>query len=256
MIYAGARYYMPNIGRWTSVDPLAGEFPAWSPYNYTLNNPLRFVDPDGRAPSSCCDLGGALRQTFGWSRSGFDRVADRAGQEQVQTQAPQVYKGWDAVRVLAKNVGIGATAVAIFATGGSLAVVGGAATALTSTAATAASVATVAGGVETVAALVDHAQGGPTTAGDVVSAMVSSTAVGAAGSKLTSSTILRTADEILVPTGLSRTLDASIEGTRSVLRDFGRGAGGGIGGALGAVMSGPIREQVNDQCISTPNVCN
>src|SRR5690625_7524228 len=23
MLYAGARYYMPNVGRWTSVDPLA-----------------------------------------------------------------------------------------------------------------------------------------------------------------------------------------------------------------------------------------
>jgi RHS repeat-associated protein len=50
MIYAGARYYMPNIGRWTSVDPLAGEFPGWSPYNYGFNNPLSYVDPDGRAP--------------------------------------------------------------------------------------------------------------------------------------------------------------------------------------------------------------
>ncbi len=50
LIYAGARYYMPNIGRWTSVDPLADQYPAWSPYNYTLNNPLRFVDPHGKAP--------------------------------------------------------------------------------------------------------------------------------------------------------------------------------------------------------------
>lgn len=49
--YAGARYYMPALGRWTSVDPLAGEFPSHSPYNYALNNPLSLVDPDGQAPT-------------------------------------------------------------------------------------------------------------------------------------------------------------------------------------------------------------
>lgn len=48
MLYAGARYYMPNIGRWASVGPLAGLYPGHSPYNYVLNNPLRLVDPDGR----------------------------------------------------------------------------------------------------------------------------------------------------------------------------------------------------------------
>ncbi len=39
---------MPNVGRWTSVDPLADQYPAYSPYNYVLNNPLSNVDPDGR----------------------------------------------------------------------------------------------------------------------------------------------------------------------------------------------------------------
>lgn len=32
-----------------SVDPLAQEFAAWSPYNYVLGNPLRYIDPDGRS---------------------------------------------------------------------------------------------------------------------------------------------------------------------------------------------------------------
>ena len=36
--------------RFTSVDPLAHQFPGYSPYNYTMNNPINMIDPDGRAP--------------------------------------------------------------------------------------------------------------------------------------------------------------------------------------------------------------
>jgi RHS repeat-associated protein len=45
-----ARHLDPVTGRFLTVDPLAHEFPSWSPYNYCLNNPIRLVDPDGAAP--------------------------------------------------------------------------------------------------------------------------------------------------------------------------------------------------------------
>ena len=47
-----ARYYSPVVGRFLSIDPgrdwNAREPQSWNLFSYARNNPLRYVDPDGR----------------------------------------------------------------------------------------------------------------------------------------------------------------------------------------------------------------
>lgn len=50
--YYGARYYDPKLSIWLSVDPLAEKGPQYSPYIYTFNNPVYWIDPDGRWPKN------------------------------------------------------------------------------------------------------------------------------------------------------------------------------------------------------------
>lgn len=48
LYYFGARYYDPKVSTWLTVDPLLEEFTGSSPYVYCENNPVIYIDPDGR----------------------------------------------------------------------------------------------------------------------------------------------------------------------------------------------------------------
>jgi RHS repeat-associated protein len=57
--YMHARYYNPQAGRFLSVDPGKDwdiyQPQSWNLYSYVRNNPLRFVDPTGRAAAESGD---------------------------------------------------------------------------------------------------------------------------------------------------------------------------------------------------------
>jgi RHS repeat-associated protein len=51
--YFGARWYDPQLGRFTGIDPVdfkEGNIHSFNRYAYANNNPYKYIDPDGRDP--------------------------------------------------------------------------------------------------------------------------------------------------------------------------------------------------------------
>ena len=75
--YFGARYYSSHVGRFTTTDPVLDSKAAlvdpqrWNRYAYGRNNPLRWVDPDGK------DVVLAVRNNSGGGWTNFGHTALR-----------------------------------------------------------------------------------------------------------------------------------------------------------------------------------
>ena len=120
------RWYDPALARWTTVDPVASAYRSWSPYHYTHNNPLKYVDPDG-AIIEFADKGAEKLYNYIYERASDDMKAmfDKLDDSDVVYTVSLVSEGGDELRGAIGNTSLatydeedGFTAVNIFITNG------------------------------------------------------------------------------------------------------------------------------------------
>ncbi|MDD2637040.1 MAG: hypothetical protein PHW82_16220 [Bacteroidales bacterium] len=72
-LYSEATLQPDIVSMWMSPDPLSDERPSFSPYNFCRNNPIVFVDPDGRLEDYYLNLKSGQVEYHEGSENRFDQ---------------------------------------------------------------------------------------------------------------------------------------------------------------------------------------
>jgi RHS repeat-associated protein len=65
----GARFYDVQLGRWQVIDKKAEKYYDYSPFIYAVNNPFRFIDPDGNEIVDAKGNKISYSNKSGWSKN-------------------------------------------------------------------------------------------------------------------------------------------------------------------------------------------
>jgi len=99
--YHGARYYNPSISMWYGVDPLIEDYPAWSPFNYVMGNPIRLIDPTGMSSEN----GGSGDDPIYVAQGPDATVTAKNGQHKMQQDGLKPLSSLNAQSIVMENRG-------------------------------------------------------------------------------------------------------------------------------------------------------
>jgi len=79
------RWYMPELGRWNAVDPMALARNWVSPYNYVQNNPMSRIDPTGMIDGDYINSSGKVIGNDGKKDDNVHLVANKSDQKVIRS---------------------------------------------------------------------------------------------------------------------------------------------------------------------------